>query len=85
MSTYLIIYIIGHLLSAVLIGIMLGRLRLIPAWAAWALVLTSPLTMLIFPVHGLVFKNVLKYLVCALSIIGIFPAAIAMFQNKDLA
>ncbi len=34
MTTYLLIYIIGHLLSAVLIGLMLGRLRLIPAWAA---------------------------------------------------
>ncbi|HEY7358469.1 MAG TPA: hypothetical protein VH590_18435, partial [Ktedonobacterales bacterium] len=36
MTIYLLIYIIGHLLSAVLIGIMLGRLRLVPAWAAWA-------------------------------------------------
>src|SRR5436853_310621 len=35
MVTYLLIYIIGHLLSAVLIAIMLGRLRLVPVWAAW--------------------------------------------------
>src|SRR5207302_2541837 len=33
MTSYLVIYLIGHLLSAVLIGIMLGRLRLVPAWA----------------------------------------------------
>jgi hypothetical protein len=29
--TFLLIYIVGHLLSAVLIAIMLGQLRLIPA------------------------------------------------------
>jgi hypothetical protein len=30
MTTYLLIYVIGHLTSAVLIGLMLGRLRLVP-------------------------------------------------------
>jgi hypothetical protein len=85
MTTYLLIYIIGHLLSAVLIGIMLGRLRLVPAWTAWAFALTSPLTILIFPVHNLVFQDVLKYLICALFIIGAIPAAVVMFKNKDLA
>ncbi|HYT33508.1 MAG TPA: hypothetical protein VEL69_00615, partial [Ktedonobacteraceae bacterium] len=84
-TTYLLIYIIGHLLSAVLIGFMLGRLRLIPAWAAWAFALTSPLTILIFPVHNLVFQDALKYLICALWIIGAIPAALAMLKNKDLA
>jgi hypothetical protein len=85
MTTYLLIYIIGHLLSAVLIGIMLGRLRLIPAWAAWAFALTSPLTILIFPVHNIVLQDVLKYLICVLWIIGAIPAALAMLTNKDLA
>src|SRR6266581_6525747 len=85
MTTYLLIYIIGHLLSAVLIGFMLGRLRLVPAWAAWAFALTSPLTIVIILVHNLVFQDVLKYLICALWIIGAIPAALAMFANKDLA
>ena len=85
MTTYLLIYIIGHLLSAVFIGFMLGRLRLVPAWAAWAFALTSPLTILIFPVHNIVFQDVLKYLICALWIIGAIPAALAMLKNKDLA
>jgi hypothetical protein len=85
MTTYLLIYIIGHLTSAVLIGIMLGRLRLVPAWAAWAFALTSPLTILIFPVHNIVFQDVLKYLICALWIIGAIPAALAMLTHKDLA
>ena len=85
MTIYLLIYIIGHLLSAVLIGIMLGRLRLVPAWAAWAFALTSPLTIVIILVHTLVFQDVLKYLICALWIIGAIPAALAMLANKDLA
>ena len=85
MTTFLLIYVIGHLLSAVLIGIMLGRLRLVPAWAAWAFALTSPLTILLFPIHNIVFQDVLKYLICALWIIGAIPAALAMLTHKDLA
>jgi hypothetical protein len=85
MLTYLLIYIIGHLLSAVLIAIMLGRLRLIPAWAAWAFALTSPLTMIYFSVHIITVRYVLRYLICALWIIGAIPAALAMLNNKDLA
>jgi hypothetical protein len=85
MTIYLPIYVIGHLLSAVLIGIMLGRLHLVLAWAAWAFALASPLTILLFPVHNLVFQDVLKYLICALLIIGAIPAALAMLKNKDLA
>lgn len=85
MTIYLLIYIIGHLLSAVLIGFMLGRLRLIPAWAAWAFALTSPLTIPIILLRTLVLQDALKYLVCALWIISAIPAALAMLTNKDLA
>ncbi|HZC05089.1 MAG TPA: hypothetical protein VE338_05555 [Ktedonobacterales bacterium] len=82
MSTYLLIYIFGHLLSAVLIGVMLGRLRLVPIGAAWAFALTSPLTIIIFPVHNVAVQDALKYAVCVLLIIGAFPAAIAMFTGR---
>ncbi len=84
MTIYLLIYIIGHLLSTVLIGFMLGRLRLIPVWAAWAFALTSPLTIIIFPVHNLVFQDILKYLICVFMIVGAVPAAFAMLNQKDL-
>lgn len=84
MSTFLLIYIVGHLLSAVLIGIMLGRLHIIPAWAAWAFALTSPLTIVIFPIHSSVVQDVLKYLICALWIIGAVPAALAMLKDQSL-
>ena len=85
MTTYLLIYIIGHLVSAVLIGFMLGRLHLVPVWAAWAFALTSPLTIVIILIHSLVFQDVLKYLICALWIIGAIAAALALLTNKDLA
>lgn len=83
MSTFLLIYVFGHLLSAVLIGVLLGRLRLIPAWAAWAFALTSPLTIVIFPIHSLVVQVVLKYLICALWILGALPAALAMLTGRS--
>lgn len=85
MTTYLLIYIIGHLLSAVFIGLMLGRLRLIPVWAAWAFALTSPLTIFLFPLHIPILQDALKYLICVLWIISVIPAALAMLTNKDLA
>jgi hypothetical protein len=84
MVTYLLIYVVGHLLSAVLIGVMLARLRLVPAWAAWAFALTSPLTMAYFAVHTIEVRYVLRYLICAFWIIGAVPAAFAMWKGKDL-
>lgn len=84
MTTFLLVYIIGHLLSAVLIGVMLGRLRIIPLWAAWALALTSPLTIILFPLRlspGV--QDMLKYLICALLILGAAPAALAMLRGRD--
>lgn len=83
MTTFLLIYVIGHLLSAVIIGYMLGRLRIIPVWAAWAFALTSPLTIVIFPIHSVVVQDVLKYLICAFLIVGAIPAAFAMLRGRD--
>ena len=83
MTTFLLIYVVGHLLSAVLIGFMLGRLHLIPVWAAWAFALTSPLTILIFPIHNDLFQNVAKYLICMLLFVGAIPAAVAVFRGND--
>ncbi|HEX5441759.1 MAG TPA: hypothetical protein VFW76_12795 [Ktedonobacterales bacterium] len=83
MTTFLLIYVVGHLLSAVLIGYMLGRLRIIPVWAAWAFALTSLLTILIFPIHNSVIQDMLKYLICAFLLIGAVPAAFAMLRGRD--
>ena len=53
LTAYLLIYIVGHLLAAVLLAIALGRAHLVPAWAVWALALTSPVQIVIFLVHQL--------------------------------
>ena len=83
MSAYLLIYVIGHLLSAIVIGFMLGRLRLIPMWAAWAFALSSPLNVLYFPIHNLAVQNALKYLICLFLLVGAAPAALAMLRGSD--
>lgn len=85
MLIYLLVYIIGHLLSTVLIGFMLGRLHIVPAWAAWAFALTSPLTMIYFSTHIIVVRYMLRDLIFFLWIIGAIPAALAMLKSKDLA
>jgi hypothetical protein len=69
----------------VFIGVILARLRLVPAWAALAFALTSPLTMVYFAVHALEFRYVLRYFISTLWIIGAAPAALAMLKDKDLA
>lgn len=76
MSAYLYTYILGHLLSAVLLGIMLGRARLVPLWSAWALALSSPITILAFPTKS----PILGILFLALLAIGVLPAAYTMLK-----
>jgi len=71
MSAYLYTYVLGHLLSAVLLGIMLGRARLVPRWAAWASALSSPITILAFPTKNLI----LGILFLVLLTLGMLPAA----------
>jgi hypothetical protein len=44
----------------------------------------SPVTMAYFAVHTLEVRYVLRYLICALWIIGAIPAALAMFKGDDL-
>lgn len=84
MTTFLLIYIIGHLLSAILIGLLLGRLRIIPVWAAWAFALSSPLTILLFPFHsGLLVQESLIALICVGWFAGGIPTAYAMLKGYD--
>jgi hypothetical protein len=83
MTTFLLIYVIGHLLSAVLIGYMLGRLRIIPIWAAWAFALSSSATMLLFIIRVAVVQRTLVFLIPALLLAGAVPAAYAMLRGRD--
>jgi hypothetical protein len=77
--TYLLIYIIGHLLSTVLLAWALGRTRLIPVWAAWAFALSSPLQIVTFVLHLFV-VILIAFLLWFLASI---PAALALLHDTD--
>jgi hypothetical protein len=78
MTFFLFFYIVCHLISAVLLGIALGRARVVPWWSAWALVISSPITMIAFAVHNVI----LFYIVYALFIINGLPTAFAMLRGS---
>src|ERR1700716_329159 len=48
MLFYTLSYVVAHLLAYVILAIALRQARVIPAWAAWALALTSPFTVAAF-------------------------------------
>jgi hypothetical protein len=78
MGSLTLIYVFAHLSAFVILGVALGRSRLIPTWAAWALALTSPLTLIAFPTH----QQGLLYVVAGLWLAGSVPAAIAVWRNR---
>jgi hypothetical protein len=82
MNAYLLIYAVGHLISTVLLGILLIRTRMIPAWAAWAFIVSSPLTIVAF-VNSQHYRSIVAPIVCVLLIPGCLYAAFAMIKNKD--
>ena len=45
-------YVVGHLVAYVLLGIALRRARVIPRWAAWSMIASSPLTIAAFVLPG---------------------------------
>ena len=84
MLVFLATYVVGGVASRVVIGNMLARLRLIPAWSAWSLALTGPLQILSFvPSPLLAIRNVMGVLIFALWIIGTIPAALVMLKNRE--
>jgi hypothetical protein len=79
MMTFLVVYIVGHLLTYVLLGIALDRTRAIPRWAAWAIVASSPLTMLMFALPGN--PQAAGGVAIGLLVIGSVPAARAVLRS----
>jgi hypothetical protein len=76
---YLITYVIAHLLSMVLLAYALGRTRLIPAWAAWAFAIASPLQIVAFVTH--LFLFILS--TCLLWFLASIPTALALLHSSD--
>lgn len=82
MTFYLVVYIVGHLLAYVVLAIGLWRARAIPAWAAWTLAASTPLTLAFFATRQ---RNetvglVMELLFCATFIIGSVPVAYASLK-----
>jgi len=80
MTAYLYIFIIGHLIGPMLLGIGLGRTRLIPAWAAWAIILRTPLQIAGFLTHISLSVEIVTY---GLLLIGSIPVALALLKFSD--
>ncbi|MFD2078224.1 hypothetical protein SAMN05421678_1308 [Actinopolymorpha cephalotaxi] len=80
MNAYLIVYIVGHLAAYVLLGIALRRARVVPAWAAWAMVASSPLTMAMFVLPGN--PVAVGAVAIGLLVAGSVPAARALWTTS---
>ncbi|MGH7196625.1 MAG: hypothetical protein ACREGJ_02545 [Candidatus Saccharimonadales bacterium] len=85
MSFYLIFYALVHLVAMVILAWAMGRARVVPGWAAWAIGLTSPITILTFPLNGIFpqFGWVGFGLVNVLFILGSLPAALRLWRLAD--
>jgi hypothetical protein len=77
MMSFLLVYVICHLVAYVVLALALHRAGVLPTWAAWALALTSPLTVASFATR----QHVVLYLVLALWIAGSVPAAFATWRT----
>jgi len=76
MGSYLIVYIVGHLVAYVLLGIALRRARVLPGWAAWSMIASSPLTLAAFVLPGS--PRAIGGVALALLVVGSLPAARTM-------
>jgi hypothetical protein len=77
MTTYLLVYVICHLLAYVLLGIALLRARVIPRWAGWAMIASSPLTVAAFAFHD-GRRQAVGAAALTLLLLGSLPAAFAI-------
>jgi hypothetical protein len=78
MMTFLLVYIVCHLLAYVVLPVALRRGGFIPGWSAWALALTSPVTVVAFASRQV---DVVGPLICALLIAGSIPVALAVWRS----
>jgi len=79
MTSYLLVYVIGHLLAYVLFGIaLIGR---IPRWAAWSLIASSPLTIAAFLVPTGA-RQAVGVAALTLLVLGSLPAARAIWPSR---
>jgi hypothetical protein len=80
MGSYLIVYVVGHLVAYVLLGAALLRGRVIPRWAAWSMIASSPLTILAFVLPGS--PRATGAVALTLLVLGSLPAARATLMDR---
>jgi uncharacterized membrane protein YgdD (TMEM256/DUF423 family) len=73
MGTYLLVYVIAHLVAYVLLGVALLRGRVVPRWAAWSMIASSPLTIAAFVLPGS--PRASGAVALTLLVLGSLPAA----------
>jgi hypothetical protein len=74
-------WVLGHLLGYVLLGIALARARVIPAWAAFLIVIAAPIMgPFAYPTH----LGILQVLGYILVFIGSIPAAGVMLKGQEV-
>ena len=73
MGSYLLVYVIGHLVAYVLLGAALLKGRVIPRWAAWSIIASSPLTIAAFVLPGS--PRATGAIALGLLVLGSLPAA----------
>lgn len=78
-NTYLVLYAAGHLVAYVLLGLALRRARVVPAWSAWLMIASSPVTVVGFAVPAL--KTLIYAGVIAVFVASI-PAAHALYEDR---
>jgi len=74
-------WVIGHLLGYVLLGIALGRARVIPWWAASLLIGGAFFQAISYPAH----QGILQVFGFVLVLLGSIPTALAMLKRRDEA
>jgi hypothetical protein len=80
MGSYLIVYVVGHLVAYVLLGAALLRGRVIPRWAAWSMIASSPLTILAFALPGS--PRATGAVALSLLVLGSLPAVRATLLDR---
>lgn len=81
MMTFLLVYIVGHLLTYVVLGVALERARVTPRWAARSMVASSPLTILMFALPGN--PQWVGGVALGLLVAGSVPIARALLQHAQ--
>ncbi len=81
MTSYLLIYILAHLIAYVLLGAAMLRTRTLPRWTGWAVIASSPLTVLAF---ALPFSpRLIGGIAIGLLALGSVPPAYRLLTSAD--